>query len=209
MPTKLNLASRPFNNRALPWMITAVVIFVSVISLIFIVRATQQANAQADAVQRDINNLGQQEQALRLQAEAVKNSFTSDQLQILDSAHALVDRKRFSWSRLFADLESALPGTVRVKSIAVRRVVTRGDETLAELDMTVVAKTPNIVTDMIAEMDRAGVFHADLRAQNLKRGRGESGAEYELAVIYRPRAGAAIETRAVAANASEMGGDAK
>ncbi|MGI8835420.1 MAG: hypothetical protein ACR2H4_02140 [Pyrinomonadaceae bacterium] len=209
MPTKLNLASRPFNNRALPWMITAVVIFVSVISLIFIVRATQQANAQADAVQRDINNLGQQEQALRLQAEAVKNSFTSDQLQILDSAHALVDRKRFSWSRLFADLESALPGTVRVKSIAVRRVVTRGDETLAELDMTVVAKTPNIVTDMIAEMDRAGVFHADLRAQNLQRGRGESGAEYELAVIYRPRAGAAIETRAVAANASEMGGDAK
>ena len=209
MPTKLNLASRPFNNRALPWMITAVVIFVSLVSLIFIVQATRQANAQADAVQRDINNLGQQEQALRVQAEAVKNSFTSDQLQMLDSAHALVDRKRFSWSRLFADLESALPGAVRVKSIAVRRVVTRGDETLAELDMTVIAKTPNIVTDMIAEMDRAGVFHADLRAQNLQRGRGESGAEYELAVIYRPRAGAAIETRAVAANASEMSGGPK
>lgn len=209
MPTKLNLASRPFNNRALPWMITAVVIFVSLVSLIFIVQATRQANAQADAVQRDINNLGQQEQALRVQAEAVKNSFTSDQLQVLDSAHALVDRKRFSWSRLFADLESALPGAVRVKSIAVRRVVTRGDETSAELDMTVIAKTPNIVTDMIAEMDRAGVFHADLRAQNLQRGRGESGAEYELAVIYRPRAGAAIETRAVAANASEMSGGAK
>ncbi|MEP6719575.1 MAG: hypothetical protein ABJB21_10545 [bacterium] len=209
MPTKLNLASRPFNNRALPWMITAVVIFVSLVSLIFIVRATRQANAQADALQRDINNLGQQEQALRLQAEAVKNSFTSDQLQILDSAHALVDRKRFSWSRLFADLESALPGAVRVKSIAVRRVVTRGDETLAELDMTIVAKTPNIVTDMIAEMDRAGVFHADLRAQNLQRGRGESGAEYELAVIYRPRAGSAIESRAVAANESDMVGGAK
>ena len=209
MPTKLNLASRPFNNRALPWMITAVVIFVSLVSLIFIVQATRQANAQADAVQRDINNLGQQERALREQAEAVRNSFTSDQLQVLDSAHALVDRKRFSWSRLFADLESALPGAVRVKSIAVRRVVSRGDETLAELDMTVIAKTPNIVTDMIAEMDRAGVFHADLRAQNLQRGRGESGAEYELAVIYRPRAGAAIETRAVAANASEMSGGAK
>lgn len=209
MPTKLNLASKPFNNRALPWMITTVVIFVSLVSLIFIVQATRQANAQADAVQRDINNLGLQEQALRVQAEAVKNSFTSDQLQVLDSAHALVDRKRFSWSRLFVDLESALPGAVRVKSIAVRRVVSRGDETLAELDMTVIAKTPNIVTDMIAEMDRAGVFHADLRAQNLQRGRGESGAEYELAVIYRPRAGAAIETRAVAANASEMGGGAK
>ena len=206
MPTKLNLASRPFNNRTLPWMITAVVIVVSLISLVFIVRSTQQANAQANAVQTDINNLGQQEQDLRRQVEAVKSSFTPEQLQVLDSAHSLVDRKRFSWSRLFADLEAALPGPVRVKSIAVRRVVSRGDETLAELDMTVIAKTPNIVTDMIADMDRAGVFHADLRAQNLQRGRGESGTEYELAVIYRPRAGAAIETRTVAANATEQAG---
>jgi len=159
-------------------MITAAVILVSLVSLVFIVRSTRLANAQANAVQNDINNLGRQEQALRQQAETIKNSLTSEQLQTLDAAHALVDRKHFSWSLLFADLESALPGAVRVKSIAVRRVVTRGDETLAELDMTVVAKTPAIVTEMIAEMDRAGVFHSELRAQNLQRGRGESGADY-------------------------------
>jgi Tfp pilus assembly protein PilN len=206
VPTKLNLASRPFNNRALPWMITAAVIFVSLVSLIFIVRATRAANAQANAVQNDINNLGRQEQALRQQAETVKNSLTAEQLQSLDAAHALVDRKHFSWSRLFADLESALPGAVRVKSIAVRRVVTRGDETLAELDLTVVAKTPSIVTDMIAEMDRAGVFHSELRTQNLQRGRGESGAEYELAVVYRPRAGAATATSALASNGGAVNG---
>ncbi len=190
-------------------MITAVVIFVSLISLVFIVRATRTANAQANAVQSDLNNLGQQELALRQQAETVQNSLTPEQLQTLDSAHALVDRKHFSWSRLFADLESALPAAVRVKSIAVRRVVTRGDDTLAELDMTVVAKTPAMVTDMIAEMDRAGVFHSELRNQNLQRGRGESGAEYELAVIYRPRSGAAIETSALAASGRAAEGYAK
>lgn len=187
-------------------MITAAVIFVSLVSLIFIVRATREANAQANAVQNDINNLRLQERALQAQAETVKNSLTSEQLQTLDAAHALVDRKRFSWSRLFADLESALPGAVRVKSIAVRRVVTRGDETQAELDLTVVAKTPAIVTDMIAEMDRAGVFHSELRTQNLQRGRGESGAEYELAVVYRPRAGTATATTVVAANPGEVDG---
>jgi Tfp pilus assembly protein PilN len=206
VPTKLNLASRPFNNRALPWMITAAVIFVSLVSLIFIVRATRAANAQANAVQNDINNLGRQELALRQQAETVKNSLTPEQLQALDAAHALVDRKHFSWSRLFADLEAALPGSVRVKSISVRRVVKRADETLAELDLTVVAKTPSIVTDMIAEMDRAGVFHSELRTQNLQRGRGESGAEYELSVVYRPRAGAPTQTTALAANAELING---
>lgn len=194
MPTKLNLASRPFCNRSLPWAVTTVVIFFSLVCLVFIVRATTKAKAQAYALQNDINGLAQQERDLRQQAEAVKNSLTSEQLQTLAAAHTLVDRKRFSWSRLFADLELALPGSVRVKRIAVSGVATRGDETLAELELTVIAKTPATVTDMIAEMDRAGIFHAELRSQNLQRGRGESGAEYELYVVYRPRAGSPADT---------------
>ena len=197
MATKLNLASKPFSNRALPWAVTTVVIFFSLISLAFIVRATARANAQSYAVQNDINSLAQQEQNLRQQIQAVKNSLTSEQLQTLAAAHTLVDRKRFSWSRLLADLELALPGNVRVKRIAVSGVATRGDETLAELELTVIAKTPATVTDMIAEMDRAGIFHAELRSQNLQRGRGESGAEYELYVVYRPRAGSPVDTVAL------------
>jgi Tfp pilus assembly protein PilN len=198
MPTKLNLASKPFNNRALPWAVTTVVILISFVSLIFIVRGTRQAEAQAHSIQNDINSMGQQAQTLRQQAEAVKNSLTPEQLQTLDAAHALVDRKHFSWSRLFADLESALPGSVRVKRIAVRGVSTRGEQTLAELELTVVAKSPATVTAMIAEMDRAGIFHTELRSQNLQRGRGETGAEYELFVVYQPRAGSPIDTPPVA-----------
>ena len=130
MPTKLNLASKPFSNRSLPWVVTTVVIFISLVSLVFIVRAANRANSQAAAVQSDINNLKRQELELHQKAQAVKNSLTTEQLQTLVAAHTLVDRKHFSWSRLLADLESALPGTVRVKLIAVRGVTTRGDETL-------------------------------------------------------------------------------
>src|SRR6185369_6529411 len=194
MPTKLNLASKPFSNRSLPWVVTTVIIVVSLICLVFIVRSTGRANAQAAVVQKDINDLKQQELNLRKQADAIRNSLTTEQLQTLAAAHTLVDRKHFSWSRLFEDIESVLPGTVRVKRIAVRGVTTRGEETLADLELTVVAKTPATVTEMIAEMDRGGVFHAELRSQTLSRGRGETGAEYELAVICRPRAGSATES---------------
>lgn len=196
MPTKLNLASKPFSNRSLPWVVTAAVVVVSLIALVLIVRSTSRANALAAAVQKDINTLKQQELVARQKAQAVKNSLTAEQLQTLGAAHTLVDRKHFSWSRLFADLESALPGAVRVKRIAVRGVTTQGNETLAELELAVVAKSPTVVTEMIGDMDRAGIFHAELRAQNLQRGRGESGTEYELFVIYRPRAGSAIDTLA-------------
>lgn len=198
MPTKLNLASKPFSNRSLPWAVTTFVILVSLICLIFIVRATRQAQAQAAIVQNDINSLGLQDHSLHEQAQAVKNSLTGEQLRSLKAAHSLVDRKQFSWSRLFADLEQALPGTVRVKRIAVRGVSAHGDELPAELELTVVAKTPATVTEMIAEMDRLGIFHAELRSQNLQRGRGESGAEYELFVQYRPSAGTSSDTGASA-----------
>lgn len=182
----------------------ALVTFVSLVSLVFIVRNTRTFNAQAAAVQNDINLLTQQEQGLRQQTELVKGSFSPQQLQNLTAAHTLVDRKRFSWSRLFADLESALPGSVRVKRIAVRGVTTRGDETLAELELAVIAKTPNVVTDMIAEMEKAGVLQAELRSQTIQRGRGETGAEYELFVIYRPRAGAPTNTTAIASAGSSV-----
>ena len=193
MTTKLNLASKRFRNRSLPWIVTALVIVVSLASLVYIVRATRRADAQARAVQNDINTLKEQERVLREQAAAVKASLTTEQLQTLEAAHALVDRKQFYWSRLFADLETALPGSVRVKRIAVRGVGRAGDQTLADLELTVIAKTSTAVTDMIAEMSRQGIFQAELRAQNLQRGRGEIGAEYELFVRYRPRAGMPTE----------------
>jgi hypothetical protein len=45
---------------------------------------------------------------------------------------------------------------------------------------------------MIEEMERQGVFHAELRNQTLQRSRGESGSEYEMDVRYVPRSGVPI-----------------
>ncbi|HSE32208.1 MAG TPA: hypothetical protein VLA93_11600 [Pyrinomonadaceae bacterium] len=158
-----------------------------------VVHFTLQANRQSEDIRVDINNLRNQEKGLLEEAKKVQEGMTREQLQALEAAHQLVDRKGFSWSRLLADLEAALPGNVRVSRIAVRDVAMQGDQTVADLELTVFAKSANVITAMIADMDRAGIFQADLRAQNLQKGRGESGTEYDLAVIYRPRAGYASE----------------
>lgn len=206
MSTKLNLAGRPFSNHALPWTVTILIVLVSLLAFVLIIRSTSQTNAQSKAVQADINNLNQQAQAFQKQAEEVRRTLTPDQLKTLGAAHQLVNRKRFSWSRLLADLEAALPGSVRVTRISVRDLTSRGDQTLAELDLAVVSKSPTTITEMIAQMDRAAIFQAELRSQNLQKGRGEGGTEYELVVLYRPRAGfASSETKATAALASAEG----
>ena len=192
MNTKLNLASKPFTNRSLPWLVTALILFLSLIAFIVIVRSTGKANAETAVLQQEIRGMRQEEEGLRKQADAVKQSLTPDQLLTLKAAHGLVDRKHFSWSRLLIDLEAVLPGTVRVTRISVRDIAANGQQTVAELELAVVAKTPETITSMIADMDRAGVFRAELRSQNLQKGRGETGTEYELLVLYSPRAGAPI-----------------
>jgi Tfp pilus assembly protein PilN len=192
-----NLASKPFNNRLLPWLLTVVVLFVAMIGLLVVVRYSFEARRESTRIQSEIDNLRTQEKSLLNNAKVVKDSMTPEQLQALQGAHQLVDRKRFSWSHLLADLEAALPSNVRVSRIAVREVGVQGDQMLAELELAVFAKSSTSVTEMISDMDRAGIFRAELRAQNLQKGRGESGTEYELVVVYRPRAGYASENVAV------------
>lgn len=203
MSTKLNLSSSPFRNRALPWTVTIVVALASVVALLLIARATFQTNAQAQTAEHEVADLRKQMDALNRRAEEIKSALTPEQRRTLRSAHALVDRKRFSWSRLFADLEAALPGRVRVARIAVKNVTADGDRTVADLDLVVVSKSAGTVTQMIADMAREGVFHAELIVQSLQRGRGETGEEYEMNVHYVPRAGAPIE----AANRNERSVD--
>lgn len=193
MKTRLNLASQPFRNRALPWTVTTVISIVSIIAFVLIVRATVQTNAKAQSVEHNVTELQKQTQALARRDEEIKIALTPEQVRTLKSAHMLVDRKRFSWSRLFADLESVLPGGVRVSRITVKDVTAQGDRTVADLELVVASKSPTTITEMISQMDREGVFTAVLASQNPQRGKGDSGAEYELYVHYVPRAGAAVE----------------
>jgi Tfp pilus assembly protein PilN len=196
----LNLASQPFRNLAFPWTITALITIVSLLALVFIISRTNQTNRQAAVVANDVNTLNSQAGALKKRAEEVRAALTPEQRQLRDAAEVLVERKRFSWSRLFADLEASLPSNVRVTRISVRDVASRGGQTSAELELSVVSKDPNDVTDMIADMSRTGIFEANLTAQNLQKGRNETGTESILRVLYKPRAGAPISSPRASSN---------
>ena len=189
MNNSLNLASKPFSNRLLPWALTAVILFVSLVGLVLVVRLTTTTRAEADRVEAEINQLKQQEQGLLTATKLVENSLTPEQQQALPAAHQLVDRKGFSWSRFLADLEDALPEKVKVTRIAVRDVNKQGDQTVAQLDLSVFAKDAATINDMISTMHQEGIFEAEIRNQNLQKGRGEAGTEYELFVLYRSRPG--------------------
>ena len=187
MNNSLNLASRPFSNRIVPWALTVIILFVSLIGLLIVVQLTTTTRREAALVEGQITQLKQREHNLLDAAKQVQQSFTPEQQQGLPAAHELVDRKSFSWSRLLADLETALPANVKVSRIAVRDVTREGGQTIAQLDLGVFAKNPAAVSEMISAMHQEGIFQAEIRNQTLQKGRGEQGTEYELAVTYRAR----------------------
>ncbi len=181
MIDNLNLASNPFRNRTLPWTVAAIIACVSVVALIFTISAFRQSRDRANSVERDVRGLRTEEASLRAKATAVTQSLTPDQLRTLEAAHGLIDRRNFSWSRLFADLEAALPQGVRVSRIAVRDVAHSGG---AELDLAVVARTAADITGMLGTMAQGRVFSADLLTEN----KSDKGIESTLRVRYTPGA---------------------
>jgi Tfp pilus assembly protein PilN len=152
------------------------------------VRLTTVARSQGDAAQLEINALRQKEQSLVKTAEQVKNSLSPEQQQAVPAAHQLVDRRKFSWSRLLVDLETSLPPNVRITRIAVNDLTRQGNQTVAGLELVVFTKNQATVSEMISRMQQEGIFLPQLRTQTLQKGRGEAGTESELYVIYRPRA---------------------
>ena len=194
MSSNLNLASKPFSNRLLPWVLTAVILFISMVGLVVVIQLTTSINRDVASRSASVNKMKQEEQALIGKGEELKRQFSIDKQQALQAAHQLVDRKGFSWSRLFADLEDAVPDNVRVSRIAVRDITRQGDQTVADLDLAVFSKTSINVLQMMSDMNKSGLFDAKLVNQNLQKGRGESGSEFELVVVYRPRHGVASES---------------
>jgi Tfp pilus assembly protein PilN len=199
----LNLASKPFSNRIVPWALTVIILFVSLIGLLIVVQLTTSARREAATVEGQITVLKQREHILLDAAREVKQSFTPEQQQAIPAAHELVDRKAFSWSRLLADLESALPANVKVSRISVRDVNRQGDQTIAQLDVALFTKNPSTMSDLLKTWQEGGIFYAEIRNQNLAKGRGEAGTEYELAVIYRARPGYSSDNVAEVDDASK------
>lgn len=184
MISRLNLASDPFRNRALPWTVAVAVSAVSLVALVLIFARYNEVRAQADVSDRQVQAMREQQKELDRQAESIRQNIPPEQRPPLEAARLLVSRKGFSWSQLFSDLEQLMPADVRVLRINVREVTQVGDQTRADLDLTVVGRAPTDVTGMIDQMNRSGTFNAIPVSENQKSGRGDTGYEWLLRVSY-------------------------
>lgn len=191
----LNLASHPFRNRVLPWSVTSLVAVFALVALVVVVASSRATTREAEAADNELKSLRERTRDIEARREALRREMPADDRVALEAAHELVDRKGFSWSRLFADLEAAVPQSVRITRINVSDVVQAAPGIrLAELNLTVIGRAPSDVTSMIAEMNRNGVFTATPLSEESPQGDGATGTEWTLRLTYRLRPGRAIDS---------------
>ncbi len=189
MINKLNLSSRPFRNRTLPYLIALLFLALAVSGATLSFAKLRDTTAKNEIAKSEIEQMNAEVKALKGKGELVQQQLTPEQSALLVGAHKLVANKTFGWSRLFADLESVLPGGVSVSRINVQDVFKDGEKTKAELDFAVLSRDyPNVMA-MIENMNSSGIFSAELRGQDLQKNERFTYSEYTLHLIYTPRAG--------------------
>jgi len=140
-------------------------------------------------------------QRLKGEGEKVQQMLTPEQKVLLTAAHKLVANKAFGWSRLFADLESVLPGSVSASRISVNNVYQDGDRIKADLELSVLSRDYPAVMTMIENMNNSGLFRVELRGQDLQKGEQITYTEYTFRLIYTPAYGySAAPTTDIAQN---------
>ncbi len=186
MITKLNLASRPFRNRTLPYLLALLLLAFSVGGAILCFAKLNDIKSQNELAKANIIEMQTKFKELTNKGELVQQELSPDQRALLIGAHKLVANKAFGWSRLFADLEQVLPGSVSASRITVENVFKDGDRIKAELNFAVLSRDYQGVAQMIDNMNNSGVFKAELRGQDLQKNERLTYTEYTLHLIYTP-----------------------
>lgn len=198
MITKLNLATRPFRNRTTPYLLALFLLGLSVAGGVLCFSQMRTASTENEIARQDIERMNQEITALKAKGDLVRQQLTPEQQTLLIASHKLVANKSFGWSRLFADLENVLPGSVSASRLAVENIYKDGDRIKAELDFAVLSRDYQGVMTMISNMNNSGLFQVELRGQDRQQTERSTYTEYSLHLIYTPAYGYTTSSSEVA-----------
>ncbi len=148
--------------------------------------ALRENSSKNELLMRAIEERESEIAKLKGEGEKVQQLLSPDQKALLAASHKLVSNKAFGWSRLFADLERVLPGSVSASRIGVENIYQDGDRIKAELELGVLSRDYPAVMAMIENMNNSGLFRAELRGQDLQKGERITFTEYTFRLIYTP-----------------------
>jgi Tfp pilus assembly protein PilN len=154
---RANLSTRPFyNERAVHVvlaLIAGLVLGLTIINAVKVVELSKHSTELSSRVGRD------RSEAERLVREAsrIRRGINQNELAVVVAgareANELIDRRTFSWTAFFNQIESTLPPDVMLSS--VRPVI---DDKGTHISMIVLAKSPNDIDEFMEKLEATGAF---------------------------------------------------
>ncbi|HEY7412176.1 MAG TPA: PilN domain-containing protein [Vicinamibacteria bacterium] len=182
----LNLASRPFRNERLPFLLLAGAgVVLIALTLWHAVLVARVLPGSTSALRDEVAGLQRQANALRQEGRSLQRARPAGadlaQWALLKD---LVDRRAFSWTSLFAVLEEVLPDGVRLRAITPRQEKGR-----VQLDMAAVARSYEDGLDFIRVLEERPEFEEVLPVSRADEdaGGGE-GVAFNYRMTYEPSA---------------------
>jgi len=182
---QLNLATRPFRNERLPALLLALAFTVAgAVTLKHALMVRRLMPGRTSGLARQVDDL--EAERARLGSEVARLRAPRPEPAVLGRwtrLTELVDRRAFSWSRLFATLEEVLPNGVRISSISPH-IEKSG---LMTLDLQVVTRNNEDMLELIRLLDERPEFD-NVLPRSWSRG-SDQELTFHLAADYHPQAG--------------------
>ena len=157
MKLRTNLASRPFYNvRAVRVLIGALGLIVVALTLFNVVQVLRLTASQRTLGAR-ASEAETKAQQLRTEAARIRTQINQRELETVSAAareaNSIIDRRAFSWTGLFIQLEATLPDDVRITSVQPRL-----DRDTFKVGIIAEARRAEDVAGFIEALEQTGSF---------------------------------------------------
>lgn len=158
MRLPINLSRDPFRRDRSILIASAAtgILLLATLTLLIVLSANERIQARQASI--DLNRVNRQLAAIRAeqtrldaQMRRPENEVVIDRSILINS---IIRRKAISWTRIFADLGTVLPPSVRIA--VIRPQVNAKDQLL--LDMTVESEAPEQIIQFVARLEGSDIF---------------------------------------------------
>jgi hypothetical protein len=154
---RTNLSTRPFYNERAVHVVLAIVaglvLGLTIVNAVKVVELSKHSTELSTRVNRDRSEA----ERLIYEAGRIRRGINQNELAVVVSgareANALIDRRTFSWTAFFNQIESTLPPDVMLTS--VRPLI---DDKGTHISMVVLAKTPADIDEFMEKLEATGAF---------------------------------------------------
>lgn len=155
---RANLATRPFYNERLVRGVLAVAIVAVALWTAANAATLYSLSSRSGLLAGEIRSEGERASSARAEADIVRRGLDGTQLRAVSvaasEANSLIQRRTFSWTFLFNQLETTLPGDVRLVQVQPQ---TDNDGRLM-VSLTVVSRRIEDLDEFIRGLERTGAF---------------------------------------------------